>query len=83
LEKDSLVKLMSSDEKEKAPSNERYTIFHALLDAMKEKQQKKSRRERFLRRLGCVGSQTAFADTKPEFQDEQESSVETSDSDIT
>ena len=37
---------------EKPSSNDRYTIFHALLDAMNEKKRKKSRWRRFLDRLG-------------------------------
>jgi hypothetical protein len=38
--------------KEEAHNYERYTIFNALLDAMNEKKQKKSRWTRFLNRLG-------------------------------
>jgi hypothetical protein len=44
---------MTRKKKEKAPSNDRYTIFHALLDTMNEKKQKKSRWTRFLNRLGA------------------------------
>jgi hypothetical protein len=47
---------MNPDKKEKVPSYERFTIFNALMDAMVEKQQKKSRRERLLRRLGFAKS---------------------------
>ena len=43
---------MTRKKKEKALSDERYTIFHALLDAMNEKKQKKSLWTRFLNRLG-------------------------------
>jgi hypothetical protein len=43
---------MTSKKKEKAPNYERYTIFSALMDAMNEKKQKKSRWTRLLNRLG-------------------------------
>ena len=43
---------MTRKKKEEAPNYERYTIFNALLDAMNEKKQKKSRWTRFLNRLG-------------------------------
>jgi hypothetical protein len=83
LEKDGLAKLLSSDEKEKVPSYERFTIFNALMDAMKEKQQKKSRIKRFLHSLECFRDKTAIADTKPKIQDEQASSGETTESNPT
>jgi len=43
---------MTRKKKEEALNYERYTIFNALLDAMNEKKQKKSRLTRFLNRLG-------------------------------
>jgi hypothetical protein len=44
--------LMGNKEKDKAQSNDRYTIFHALFDVMEEKKQRKSRWTRFLNYLG-------------------------------
>lgn len=46
------AKLTSCDGNERAPSSERFTIFTALREAISEKRQKKSRRERLLQRLG-------------------------------
>lgn len=43
---------MSGKKREKAPTYERYTIFNALLEAMQEKKQKKSKWSRFLQHLG-------------------------------
>jgi len=43
---------MNNKKKEKVQDDERYTIFHALLDAMEEKKQKKSKWTHFLNRLG-------------------------------
>jgi len=48
----SLVSRMRDKKREKAPAYERYTIFNALLEAMNEKKQKKSRWQRFLNRFG-------------------------------
>ena len=72
---------MTSDEKEKVPSYDRFTIFNALLDAMNEKRRKKSRRERLLHRLGFSKKLEVIADTEQEFQDEQTSSMEASETD--
>jgi hypothetical protein len=39
------------EEKKKVPTYEKYTIFNALLEAMHERQRKKSKLTRFLNRL--------------------------------
>jgi hypothetical protein len=47
------------------------------MDAMKEKQQKKSRIKRFPHKPEFLRNKTAIADTKPELQNGQVSGVET------
>jgi hypothetical protein len=43
---------VTTEKKEETPSNDRYTIFKSLLDAMIEKRQKKFRWTWLLNRLG-------------------------------